>query len=353
MDRREVKASSWLCRDDSDRERLLDMEGRLRAQRAAAFAVLAAALVAISPWQGLWTLIPLALAGGGFMAMEHGLDRARRPEYRIAWAWVMSEIAIAASVALTGGPRSAAIGWFAVPVVTLSARFTTRGVVAGLAIVTGLMLAVTIGVDPSAARHDPQALILGLGLVVAVALLSMALMKSDLHHRNVSVIDPLTSMLNRNALLVRTAELAQQAPLAHKPVGVIVGDLDRFKLINDEYGHAAGDAVLRDIGYRLRKHLRAFDLAYRLGGEEFVVLLPGANSAAAEVVAVKLREVVADEPCAGHDVTMTFGVSASPPGEFDYASVFAEADAALYAGKRSGRDRVSVSGRAAPPALAA
>jgi diguanylate cyclase (GGDEF)-like protein len=342
----EVKTSSWLCRDDADRERLLDMETRLRPKRAAAFAVLAAALLATAPWVGMWTLIPLAVAGGGFMAMDHGLARARRPEYRLALAWVLSEVAIAASVAATGGPHSAAIGWFVVPVVTLSARFSARGVAAGLAIVTALMIAATVGVDPSAALHDPSTLALGLGLVAGVALLSMALMQSDLHHRNASVIDPLTSMLNRGALQARTAELAEQAPLAHKPVGVIVGDLDRFKEINDEQGHAAGDAVLRDVAYRMRKQLRAFDLAYRLGGEEFVVLLPGADRAAAEVVAGKLRAVVAAEPFAGRDVTMTFGVSASPPGEFDYASVFAQADAALYEGKRSGRDRVSVNGQA-------
>jgi diguanylate cyclase (GGDEF)-like protein len=349
MNGREVSTSSWLCRDESDRERLLDMETRLRPQRVAAFAVLAAALVATAPGVGLWTLIPLAVAGGGFMAMDHGLSRARRPEYRLALAWVLSEVAITASVAATGGPHSAAIGWFVVPVVTLSARFSGRGVAAGLAIVAALMIAATVGVDPSGAMHDPAPLALGLGLVGAVALLSMALMESDRHHRNASVIDPLTSMLNRNALRARTAELAELAPLARRPVGVIVGDLDRFKLINDEHGHAAGDAVLRDVAYRMRKQLRAFDLAYRVGGEEFVVLLPGADSAAAEVVAGKLRAVVADEPFAGHDVTMTFGVSASSPGEFDYASVFAEADAALYEGKRSGRDRVSVNGEAPEP----
>ncbi len=106
----------------------------------------------------------------------------------------------------------------------------------------------------------------------------MALMRSDLQHRSVSVIDPLTSMLNRAALGTRVQELTCQASIVRQPIGVIVGDLDKFKAINDTHGHAVGDAVLRDVAYKLRKCLRAFDLAYRLGGEEFLVILPGGDA---------------------------------------------------------------------------
>lgn len=81
----------------------------------------------------------------------------------------------------------------------------------------------------------------------------MALMRSDLQHRNASVTDPLTSMLNRNALRTRVDELSYQASILRQPIGVIVGDLDHFKEINDNHGHAVGDAVLRDVAYTLRK----------------------------------------------------------------------------------------------------
>ena len=112
-------------------------------------------------------------------------------------------------------------------------------------------------------------------LVICTAILSTALMRSDVYHRGETVIDPLTGMLNRKALASRVAELEQQSLVSGEPVGLVVGDLDRFKEVNDSCGHATGDAVLKEVAYAMRKELRAFDLAYRLGGEEFLVVLPG------------------------------------------------------------------------------
>jgi diguanylate cyclase (GGDEF)-like protein len=155
-------------------------------------------------------------------------------------------------------------------------------------------------------------------------------------------------MLNRNALLTRVGELRQQASILREPVALIVGDLDNFKAINDGHGHAAGDAVLKDVAYRIRKTLRAFDLAYRLGGEEFLIVLPGGDREQAAAVAETLRRAIADIPVAGLLVTISFGVSASAPGEFEYDAVFAEADLALYRSKQEGRNRVRVT--AAPAA---
>ena len=176
-------------------------------------------------------------------------------------------------------------------------------------------------------------------------------MTSDQEHRSSAVIDPLTGMLNRNALQTRVAELAQQAAILREPVALIVGDLDNFKAINDGHGHAAGDAVLKDVAYRMRKALRAYDLAYRLGGEEFLIVLPGGDAEQAAEVAESLRRAIADDPIAGLLVTISFGVSASAPGTFEYDAVFAEADLALYRSKQDGRNRVRV--HDAAPALAA
>jgi diguanylate cyclase (GGDEF)-like protein len=125
---------------------------------------------------------------------------------------------------------------------------------------------------------------------------------------------------------------------------MIIVDLDRFKRINDEHGHAAGDAVLVDVAYTLRKELRAFDLAYRMGGEEFLVVLPGATLGEAEAIAERLREAVAEQPAGGHAVTMSFGVASSGGGGFDHEAVLQAADEALYEAKRAGRDRVAVAG---------
>jgi diguanylate cyclase (GGDEF)-like protein len=129
-----------------------------------------------------------------------------------------------------------------------------------------------------------------------------------------------------------------------EPVGVIIGDLDHFKQVNDTHGHTVGDVALKEIAYLLRKQLRAFDLAYRLGGEEFLILVPGSNLEQTAELADRLREgVSADTVSGGLSLTMSFGVGASARHErFNYAAVFATADAALYRAKRSGRDRVCV-----------
>lgn len=333
---------SWLCRTQADRERVLDMEQRLKPLRAKAFGVLAVALLVCGPWVGWWTLIPLAVAGIVFMLTDRGLATSTHPEYRLAVAWLSSELAIAASVALTGGPRSPAVAWLVLPVVVLAARFDVRGVVAGSTVAAVLILASSLAVDPATVIASPQQIVFQLALLGAVALLSVALMRSDLQHRTASVIDPLTSMLNRNALGVRVAELRLQTQIAQQPVGLIIADLDHFKTVNDMHGHTVGDAVLCDVAYSLRKQLRAFDLVYRLGGEEFLVLLPGADASHAGHVAEQLRVAISNTTQGGLPVTMSFGVSASEPSRFEYEKVLEAADRALYAAKAAGRNRVHI-----------
>jgi diguanylate cyclase (GGDEF)-like protein len=351
-----VAPRSWLCPEPADRVRAVDMEERLRPFRRASFVALTVALLLSGHWVGWWTLIPLAVAVVGFTLVDRQLATAAQPELTIASAWLLAELAIAGSIALTGGPRSPALAWLVIPLVTLPARFNSRAVAVGVAVVSGLLLLTTFGVDAPYIVDHPQSIVMPIALLVAVALLSSALMKSDLEHRSSSVIDPLTGMLNRNALQTRVAELVQQASILREPVALIVGDLDNFKAINDGHGHAAGDAVLKDVAYRMRKALRAYDLAYRLGGEEFLIVLPGADSAQAAEVAETLRRAIAEDPIAGLLVTISFGVSASAPGEFEYDTVFAEADLALYRSKQDGRNRVRVNDgvrRAAPMAGAA
>lgn len=340
-----VAPRSWLCPEPADRVRAVDMEERLRPFRRLSFVVLAVALLLSGHWVGWWTLIPLAMAVVGFQLVDRQLATAPQPEYTIASAWLISELAIAASIALTGGPKSPALAWLVIPLVTLPARFNSRVVAVGSGLVLILLLLTTFSVDAPYILDHPQSIITPIALLIAVALLSSALMKSDLEHRSSSVIDALTGMLNRNALQTRVAELVQQAAILREPVALIVGDLDHFKAINDGHGHAAGDVVLKDVAYRMRKALRAYDLAYRLGGEEFLIVLPGADAAQAAEVAESLRAAIAGDPVAGLLVTISFGVSASEPGEFEYDDVFAEADLALYRSKQEGRNRVRVNER--------
>jgi diguanylate cyclase (GGDEF)-like protein len=170
--------------------------------------------------------------------------------------------------------------------------------------------------------------------------LSTALMRSDVDHRTEAVIDGLTGMLNRRALDQRLHELTAQARITGQPVAMISGDIDHFKRVNDEHGHASGGAVLVEVAYRLRKALRAFDLAYRVGGEEFLVVLPGADVPQAAELAEQLRAAVAAEPAAGLQVTMSFGVAGSAGFALERERLLEEADTALYEAKARGRDRV-------------
>jgi diguanylate cyclase (GGDEF)-like protein len=339
---------SWLCRDDTDRERLLDMERHLRPVRTVTMAlIIGASLVStqvVDP-----SIFPVVLAGvvvasALFWLADAHMANFERPEYVMFAAWAGAELAIAACIVLTGGPDSPGLSWLAIPVVTLSSRFSMRGVLLGVSIALGLLAGSTLAVDAGAVADDPTLLSAPAILILSIAVLSIALMRSDVHHRGAAVIDPLTGMLNRKALTNRAAELAQQSQVSGQPVGLILGDLDHFKRVNDSLGHAAGDAVLTDVAYRLRKRLRAFDLAYRIGGEEFLVLLPGARLDEARAHAEELRHAIESETVGdGVEMTMSFGVSASSEGRaFSYEASFAAADLALYEAKRAGRNCVCI-----------
>ncbi|HEV2791840.1 MAG TPA: GGDEF domain-containing protein [Solirubrobacterales bacterium] len=346
--------SSWLIRDGMDRERMIDMDRRLQPVRRKAFGVLALALLASGPWVGWWTLAPLAVAGVFFAVADRTTIDMKKPEYVMFAAWAAAEVIIAASVALTGAAQVATLSWLAIPIVTLASRFSKRGIVAGVAIALFLLVLVAFAVDTRAVLDNPPLVIAPAALILTVTMFSTALMRSDIEFRSRAVIDPLTGMLNRAALLTRAEELAQQSTVTGDPVGIVVVDVDNFKAINDTWGHATGDAVLRDLAQRLRRELRSFDLAYRLGGEEFLVLLPGADARRAGEVAQQLCAAVGAEPCAGVEVTVSCGVSASAPASaFDYDAIFLAADEALFEAKRAGRNCVKVGGETAAGELPA
>jgi diguanylate cyclase (GGDEF)-like protein len=203
------------------------------------------------------------------------------------------------------------------------------------------MIGVAFGTNAHAVLDSPPLLFVPLSVVISVAILSTALMHSDVEHRGKAVIDQLTGLLNRSALEARTNELEQQSEVTGEPVALIVADLDDFKLVNDAYGHANGDDVLKRVAFLVRARLRAFDLAYRLGGDEFLILLPGADLDVGAAVAKGLRTTIGAEAVAGIRVTVSCGVSSSIRGNsFDFDSVFRHADAGLYEAKRSGGDQV-------------
>ncbi len=155
--------------------------------------------------------------------------------------------------------------------------------------------------------------------------------------------DPLTGLLNRRELTGRIEALVRQRPRTGERTAVLFCDLDHFKHINDTYGHAAGDDLLRGVAQRIGGCLRAGDLAGRFGGDELLVVLEGVqNLDNAVEVAEKIHRAVADPiPTAAGPlaITATIGVAVAEPGEAVEALI-ARADAAMYLGKGGGRNRV-------------
>ena len=325
------------------------METRIGVFRRRAFIVLALALLASGPWIGFWFLIPCALALIASTVADR-LVRTRTHAHRWAAAgWSISGLMIGGSIALTGATDSPAVMWLALPAITLGARFDLRGVLCGVAFLIAVLLLSTLALDPGAALDRPDALIFPIALVITAAIFSGATQASDREHRREAVLDPLTGLLNRAALLARFDELEQLAGHGeHASLGMLVADLDHFKDVNDRHGHPAGDAVLQDVAYALRKALRAFDLCYRIGGEEFVVLLPGADLEHTVEVGERLRAAVAESRTGDIAVTMSLGAVAARGSEVRFAELYRDADVALYEAKRAGRDRVCA---APPPAL--
>ena len=138
-----------------DRERLVDMEERLKPVRRVAIGILGVALLAAGPWIGLWTLLPLAVAAGLFAVADARLRRSERPEYLMFAAWALSEVTIARGGRPLGRARNRGALWIAIPVVTLSARFCFRGVLVGVAIAIGLVLAVGFGTNSGGVLTTP------------------------------------------------------------------------------------------------------------------------------------------------------------------------------------------------------
>ena len=168
--------------------------------------------------------------------------------------------------------------------------------------------------------------------------------------RSLMLRDSLTGLLNHTASThCLEAELARARRDGH-PVALVIIDIDHFKSVNDTYGHPAGDRVIKNLSRLLRQRLRGSDCIGRLGGEEFIVVLPNATAIRAGQILDQVRDSFAVLPhdAGGHTFTATFscGVVEAAPGS-TVADLMAAADQALYSAKHGGRNRVQVAG--APP----
>ena len=221
-----------------------------------------------------------------------------------------------------------------------------------LAVISGLLdphLAARVRPMPEGARTVFFLLNMAVGLLSVYAVLNYFVKDSRRYQHQLQsneqritelmLTDPLTGVANRRGL---DQWLDQQAAVDSCPLSLIMADLDRFKHVNDTYGHKAGDQVLKEFVQRTRTCVRGQDLLARFGGEEFVIVLPRTPCDEAYAIAERVRMHVQQLPFAGIEaqVTASFGLSCTSNGGIE--DLLARADRALYRSKASGRNRVSV-----------
>jgi diguanylate cyclase (GGDEF)-like protein len=183
-------------------------------------------------------------------------------------------------------------------------------------------------------------------ITFAFLLLSMTKERGELRHKTAALVDSLTGLANRRAFLNDADALAQRQAKGGEPLAVLLADLDRFKTINDRFGHAIGDRVLQVFADTISRTLRAQDVSGRLGGEEFAILLPQTNAADAARVAERIRRSFSEDAktVGVHAVasTVSIGVATTSASSAIVTDLLAVADRALYRAKAEGRDRVVV-----------
>ncbi|MFK3692529.1 PleD family two-component system response regulator [Agrobacterium tumefaciens] len=166
------------------------------------------------------------------------------------------------------------------------------------------------------------------------------------HTMELAIVDALTGLNNRRYLDNHLKILFDRAAVRGRPISICMTDIDRFKLVNDTYGHDVGDEVLREFATRIRSTVRGADLACRYGGEEFVVVMPDTPMELAASVAERLRSIVEDKPFYVRSIdrqlsiTASLGIATSSGAFGTPDEILKQADRALYEAKHTGRNRV-------------
>ncbi len=165
--------------------------------------------------------------------------------------------------------------------------------------------------------------------------------------QRLAALDPLTGILNRRFGMIRLREEYSRSIRRGMPLAVLMFDIDHFKQVNDTYGHVAGDRVLRNISTMIRQGIREGDILLRYGGEEFMVILPGASKADAYTIAERVRHIIRENKTTYGEnqisVTISIGLDSMPESSIaSEQDLITNADEALYRSKNSGRDKVTI-----------
>jgi diguanylate cyclase (GGDEF)-like protein len=333
------------------RQRLVERAGRADRTVFAVAGLVLAILVATAVVRSAWALLPLFTLVGAVAVGPVLIRVGTRPEYLEVFFGLCITIAMAIAAALTGGTSSPIVFLLPIGVVMNALRAGPESVMFCALVTIVIFLGVALLNNAHPILSDPLPMVAIAAMQAGVTIASIVLTKAELSHRKASIVDPLTGLLNRQGLPDRFEELRQRARLSAAPITLVLFDLDHFKLVNDLHGHDVGDRVLRDVADVIRQTLRRFELVYRIGGEEFLILLPGMAEWEGVHVAEQLRQAIGRLGLLTEiGITASFGVSDTTGDDIDFEQLYRRTDEALYLAKRGGRDRVTVSRNAAPVA---
>lgn len=243
--------------------------------------------------------------------------------------------------------------WFAL---SIPATFLIVGTRAGLLLMGVSVIFVTVANGQLAAPYSPSAIVTVVVAILYISAFFWAFQGKSVsfHHAMVEAnnklavmasCDPLTGLYNARAYYALCENAISQAQRSNQPVVMLFIDLDHFKSINDQYGHEAGDIVLKEVAAALRSGVRTSDAVGRIGGEEFCVLLPGTDLDGGKMLAEKLRmDVEYLMPDIGSQclrVTASIGVAGGHAQVQSFVEIQKQADQAMYQAKRAGRNRVT------------
>lgn len=329
-----------LVATEEDRRRVREVERAVTTARKISFW----SIVAIVPFllHGYGPALIAGVVGFGLWTavVDWQYARSAHPALWMFSLTMATQFSVTAVALSTGGPQSAAMVMLVISMVSMPARYGTRGTVIGTTISACCLLLIAFSHGLEVLIADPDLPLVTASTAVACLAYGNALRRSELTQRRAAILDPLTGLLNRTGLHERFAELREVAITRGRPLAVVVLDLDHFKAINDVHGHVRGDEVLVDTAYALRAALDEFELLYRMGGEEFLVFLPGTDLVEATRLAERMRNAVRMAQPAGLEVTVSIGVAAASGADIELGPLLAAADSALYEAKRGGRNRV-------------
>jgi diguanylate cyclase (GGDEF)-like protein len=273
----------------------------------------------------------------------------RLPRRALALLGPLGVALIADALATTPGVGDGAV-LYALPVLWTSLFFGRRGAV-GICVCVGVAHAIVLIHLPAASSYP------GRWVDVMVAVCSIAVVVLMLGRRNDALVarlageartDALTGLLNRRGFDERAVIESAHARREGRTMSVAVLDIDYFKRVNDEWGHEVGDRVLAHVGRTIAAQCREVDVAARVGGEEFAVLLPASSSETADAFTRRVRDQLAQCDLADLPAVRVSGGVATTDSFEDVQEALQRADSALYAAKRAGRDRTMISSPDAP-----